>query len=374
MTTYAITGASGFLGWHVRCRLRAVSPEFTLRCIDRRLLADAHSLASTLEGCDAVIHLAGVNDHESTLAAINVQIAEALVDGLCRVGRSPHLVYANSARAQTASHYGRAKARGAEVLRRWAEAAGATFADILLPNLFGEGGRPRYNSAVATFCDAVITGARVDVNPRGQTELLHAQDAADLLLSEAAARRTVQTRVEGEPTSIPKLYNLICQYHDTYVGTQTVPHLSSRLELGLFNQLRFALFPNAYPVPLAISSDYRGSFFEAVRGTGCSQTSVSTTVPGITRGNHWHLNKIERFLVVRGCARIEVRRVAHDKVHVFDVTGDMPAFIDMPTLHTHSITNVGDDELLTLFWANDHFSPAAPDTFAEPVRLAEVPG
>jgi UDP-2-acetamido-2,6-beta-L-arabino-hexul-4-ose reductase len=146
-----------------------------------------------------------------------------------------------------------------------------------------------------------------------------------------------------------------------------VADLRDPLDLQLFNTYRSYLFPRHYPVPIERHRDPRGSLFEAVRTRHGGQCFLSTTRPGITRGNHYHLRKIERFLVVRGEARIRVRRLFASDVTEFSVRGDEPAYVDMPTLHTHDITNVGDADLLTLFWAHEIFDPAAPDTIPEPV-------
>lgn len=364
----AITGARGFLGWHLRCRLREEWPDAEVRVLGRGDLNDTSDLAERLGGCDVVFHLAGANTHETDAAEENVVLAEALVVALERQTRPPRVVYSNSAHVERDTPYGRAKRGAAERLCTWAERSGGTLVDVVLPNLFGECGRPNYNSAVATFCHAVVHGEPTEVSKSGRTELLHAQDAAAALLRNAAANGLSYERVPGEVCDIPDLYDRLARYHDIYAGSQRVPALPTRFDVRLFNQLRVAMFPAAYPVRLRRHTDARGAFFEAVRGSGEGQTSFSTTAPGITRGDHWHFDKIERFLVLRGSAIIRIRRMLDDIVHSFAVLGETPAFVDMPTLHTHNITNVGDDELLTMFWANDHFDPAAPDTLPEPVQ------
>lgn len=366
MTTYAITGARGFLGWHLRCRLLAVEPMTEVIALGRDVLNDIGRLTEALGASDVVFHLAGVNSDNADAAATNVELAELLAAGLARLADPPRVVYSNSSHADRETPYGQAKAAAATVLRRW------EFADVVLPNLFGECGRPRYNSAVATFCEAVITGSPCNVDREGRTELLHAQDAAAALLRHVDGPMEERERVAGQPITIPDLYERLANFHRHYHKNGVVPYLATRFDLHLFNQLRVAMFPAAYPVELTRHVDPRGVFFEAARGSGNTQVSFSTTEPNITRGDHWHLDKVERFLVLAGTAVIGIRRLFDDTVYTFTVSGDRPAFVDMPTLHTHSITNVGDDELLTMFWANNHFDPAAPDTFAELVRRRAV--
>ena len=368
MSVYAITGGHGFLAWHLRCRLKAEQPGAEVRLLGRGALDDSFSLADQLTDCDVVFHLAAVNSHDEEAASANVDLARALVDGLDRLGGRLHVVYSNTVHAEGDSAYGLSKREAAGVLHGWAIRAHGSVSNVLLPNLFGETARPNYNSAVATFCDAVVHGRACEVNRAGRTELLHAQDAAGVLLDHARSPASTAVRIAGESVGVGEVYDRLARFHQTYRGSQTVPQLLTRLDLRLFNQLRVAMYPNAYPVELICHSDERGAFFEAARGSGDTQTSFSTTHPGVTRGEHWHADKIERFMVLRGQATIEIRRLFDDVVEEFKVSGDEPAFVDMPTLHAHNITNTGDDELLTMFWANDHFRPDAPDTWPEPVR------
>jgi UDP-2-acetamido-2,6-beta-L-arabino-hexul-4-ose reductase len=364
-----VTGSSGFLGWHLRCHLAALHPSVEVIPISRETFGDDASLQAALERCDAVVHLAAVNSHDRAEAAENVDLADRLVAALEKTAAAPTLVYANSAHIDSSgSAYGRAKGDAASILGRWAGASSAAFTDLVLPNLFGEAGRPRYNSAVATFCEAVAEGTEATVKAGATTRLLHAQDACESLVSAALGRSGGRTRLEGREIGIPELYDTLARYAEEYVGTHSVPNLVDRFHLRLFNQLRFTHFPAGSPVTLVRRADDRGAFVESARGHGQTQTSFSTTRPGKTRGEHWHLDKIERFLVIRGEGTIEIRTMFDDEVHTFVLNGDEPAFVDMPTLQAHNITNTGDDELVTMFWANDHFDPRAPDTFPEPVR------
>ncbi|MGB0798633.1 MAG: capsule biosynthesis protein CapF, partial [Planktomarina sp.] len=132
---------------------------------------------------------------------------------------------------------------------------------------------------------------------------------------------------------------------------------------------RAASYPDTWPRPLTLNTDARGTLFEAVKGGGGGQTFLSTTQPGVTRGDHFHLGKVERFLVVQGEAIIRIRKVLTQDVWEYPVSGTTPAPVDMPTLHTHSIENVGDTPLLTLFWTHDQFDPSNPDTFADKVLM-----
>jgi len=169
---------------------------------------------------------------------------------------------------------------------------------------------------------------------------------------------------------LQEVWDLLQEFHASYVPVGEIPDLSTKFRIDLFNTYRAALFPEHYPIRLTPHSDPRGSFVETVRCRGGEgQTSFSTTVPGITRGEHYHLHKIERFAVISGSATMELRKMFSDEVLTFPATSDEPVAIDMPIGWVHNITNTGDEVLLTQFWSHELFRPDAPDTFPEPVRL-----
>jgi UDP-2-acetamido-2,6-beta-L-arabino-hexul-4-ose reductase len=171
----------------------------------------------------------------------------------------------------------------------------------------------------------------------------------------------------GTPTTVQSVFDILSRFNGLY-ATGDIPSLLFPMDVDLFNTLRSARFPGHYPIVLSPRTDNRGSLVEVVRSHGGhGQTFVSTTKPGITRGEHFHLRKVERFVVLRGGARISLRKLFTDEVVCFDVTGEAPVIVDMPTMWVHNITNTGESELTTLFWAHELFDPAAPDTFPEPV-------
>lgn len=363
-----LTGAAGFLGWHTRARLKALT-EHDVVAVDRNEWPDLDTYA---RGVDAVIHLAGVNrGTDAEVLADNVELARRVADAAGRGGSVTRIAYANSIQAGNATPYGTGKAAAAEVLADAARDLGAHFVDVRLPNLFGEHGRPRYNSFVATFVDAVVRGEAPQIADR-PVDLLHAQGAAQTLID---ALTTEADRLDptGTPTTVLEVYERLRYFNELY-ATGDIPPLGTAHDVDLFNTLRAARFPAHYPIELMQRSDARGDLVEVVRSHGgLGQTFISTTHPGITRGEHFHLRKVERFVVVGGQARISLRRVFTDDVVSFDVTGVAPAVVDMPTMWVHNITNTGTAELTTLFWTNELFDPAAPDTFAEAVVPPPTP-
>lgn len=358
-----VSGADGFLGWHTRVRLRA----FTGHDVIPVNVANWGLLPGLLASADAVLHLAGVNRaSDREVEEGNAQLARELADAVRRAPGALTIVYANTIQAGNGTPYGAGKAKAATLLSQAAAETGSSFADVLLPNLFGEHGRPNYNSFVATFAHKVAAGEHPHVQDRA-VNLLHVQDAASALIDELGrfGRRDVQP--ESTQTSVGTVLAILTEHFEVYRHGE-IPPLPSHLHVNLFNTLRAAMFPTHYPIPLVRHTDHRGSLVETVRAHGNEgQTFFSTTAPGETRGQHFHLRKAERFVVVEGQARIALRKVLTNEVVAFDVDGLSPSIVDMPTLWTHKITNTGRGELITTFWTNELFRPLDTDTYPEEV-------
>lgn len=360
-----LTGARGFLGWHTRLRLHALTDHEVL-AVGRQ---DWGDLSALVAGADAVIHIAGVNRAESDdeVRDGNIALADDLAAAIASARSPLRVVYANSTQAGNGTPYGLGKESAAAVLREATAAAGGHFVDVSLPNIFGEHGRPRYNSFVATFVHATVAGDDVTIND-SMVGLLHAQDAAQALL-EGLTSDDASLHPEPEPHGVQEVWDLLQEFHSSYLPSGEIPDLSSKFRVDLFNTYRSALFPEHYPIKLVPHTDPRGAFVETVRCRGGEgQSSFSTTVPGITRGEHYHLSKIERFAVIRGKGTMELRKMFTDEVVRFEADGDAPVAIDMPVGWAHNITNTGDAVLFTQFWSHELFRPDAPDTFPEPVR------
>lgn len=367
MTRVLVTGSCGFLGWHVRVRARANGVPDVVP-IPRAWWQDPTRSDAALREADAVLHLAGVNrGADDDIEQGNVALARGLADALRRTGGLRTVVFANSIQAGRDSPYGRGKATAAAVLGDACRETGTTLVDMRLPNLFGEHGRPNYNSVVATFCHRLVRGETPTAQAGASVPLLHVQEAAEVLL--AAIDGSTGQPLPARPVAVTDLLALLSDQWATY-RRGDVPAFADDLELDLFNTLRSAAFPSLYPIHPAVSRDNRGALHECVRVHGRGgQTFVSGTHPGQVRGEHFHLRKIERFHVLRGEAEIVLRRVLTDEVVRFRVDGDRPAVVDMPTMWAHCIRNVGAGELVTLFWSDQLFDPDHPDTYAEPVLL-----
>jgi UDP-2-acetamido-2,6-beta-L-arabino-hexul-4-ose reductase len=365
-----LTGGYGFLGWHTACRLRALRGIEPTR-LGRPEMADPDRLRAEVAAADVVLHVAGVNRAESDdeVVAGNMGLATSLSDAIVAVGRPVRVVYANSIQADLPTPYGRGKAEASRVLQQATAAVGGSLADVLLPNLFGEHGRAKYNSFVATFCNAVAQGEQPTVTADKEVPLLHVQRAADELMKAMDGTEDEILRPEAERRLVSEVLSLIVQFHALYSRGE-IPAMTDGFRTALFNTYRSYTFPQLFPIAAVVHADDRGELFETVRSHGgAGQGFVSTTRPGHSRGDHYHLSKIERFFVIKGEAEIALRRLLDDEVVRFRIGGDRPSFVDMPTLWTHNIRNVGDTDLVTLFWADQLLDLQNPDQYPEKVEI-----
>lgn len=359
-----LTGAAGFLGWHTLARLHTLA--------DHQVIALTRdnwgSLHEEVSRADAVLHLAGVNraPTEAEVTDGNLRLAKEVADAVSAAARPVRIVYASSTQVGNGTAYGDSKERAGVVLAAAAKEVEGAYVEVRLPGVFGEHSRPRYNTFVATFIDTLLNGEEPAVNDH-PVELLHAQDAAAALIDGLSSQAPL-IRPQGCTTTVPTVLALLRSFHDVYSRGE-LPELPTKFHTDLFNTYRAATFPEKYPFSLRVNADHRGHLIETVRAHGQGgQTFVSYTKPGATRGEHFHLSKIERFVVLSGSARISLRKVLTDEVIDFDLEGSSPAVIDMPTLWVHNITNTGAEDLVTMFWADQLFDPEAPDTYWEPVR------
>lgn len=372
MIKIVVTGAGGLVGWHASARLHAANcaarfkgevQPYEIVMLDHAGFENAVVLADAVRDAALVLHFAGVNRGVDTeVEAANPRIADRLAQAIDQAGARPQIVYSNSTHAANDTPYGRSKRVAAQRLA----ATGLGFTNLILPHIFGEGARPYYNNVTATLIDQVIKGESPTINPEGVVHLLHAGAAAQVAIDAGLAGHSGDLAPAGRHTGVSELYEVLRGFHENY-SANVFPNLTDKFYAALFNSYRVALYPDGFPRPLKLNTDKRGTLFEAVKGGGGGQSFVSWTEPGVTRGDHFHLDKVERFLVLDGEAIIRIRRVLGGPVWEYRVNGDTPAPVDMPTLHTHSIENVGGRPLLTLFWTHEIFDPSAPDTFADPV-------
>ena len=361
-----VTGIDGLIGWHLRCLLSSIK-NIEVIGVSREDFCNAKVLQERLSTADAIVHLAGMNrGNEIEVAETNIRLTSELIDA-CRISRKKfHIVFSSSTHILRSSEYAKSKRKFAELFSDWAKESGSIFTNLILPNVFGEKGKPNYNSVVSTFCHQLAMGHIPLVEHDSKMNLLHAGEVAKVIYECLDKSTQGDKWVEGTEISVSGLKFRLEEFLQLYTN-QIIPDVSNDFDRNLFNTLRYYLFERAPNKTLKLHEDSRGSLFEALKAKHGGQVFISSTKPNITRGNHFHLRKIERFCVLKGEALIQIRALFSNKILEFKVCGATPSYIDIPTMHTHNIKNIGNEELLTLFWTNEIFNPDLPDTYPEQV-------
>jgi UDP-2-acetamido-2,6-beta-L-arabino-hexul-4-ose reductase len=365
---FALTGSDGFLGWHFRCYARTLSIG-DIRLLNRKSMEDFLQFKDNLDDIDVLIHTAGTNraENDDLIYSGNVEIAKQLAI-IIRSTKTPLIVVnCNSIQSKTDSVYGKAKKTASEIIHQACIETGSRYIDLILPNLFGECGKPNYNSVVATFCHQASRGEDLKVMQDKELLLINVQDVVKRIIDVVSSNHSEPVEFEGIYRNVSQIKSLILEISSTY-NYGGIPNIEDKFSRDIFNTYLSHIPSNQRLVRQESRSDERGSLHETLRvRSGQVQSFISRTKPSRTRGNHFHLNKFERFCVVEGEAVIRIRKLLSSEVFEYRVSGDDTSFIDMPTLWAHSIENVGSRDLITTFYADPLFDPRNPDTYAEQV-------
>lgn len=368
MRKIVVTGAKGFIGRNLVQRLKEAGA-FHVNVFD--LDDDAAALEPMLAEADFVFHLAGVNrpQNASEFAAGNTEFTEHILKLLRKHGRRIPLVLTSSTQAAEDNPYGRSKRLAERAVFDWAAETGGQALIYRLPNVFGKWCRPNYNSVVATFCHNIARGLPIQVmEPTRELTLVYIDDVMDEFLR----------ALDGRPTKgadgfciVPRSFRLTLQeLADKLIGfgesrrTSILPDFSDALTRFLYATYVSHLPTDDLCYRPEIRHDDRGWLAELIKSPSFGQIFVSRTRPGVARGNHWHHTKVEKFIVLAGSAVIRFRKIDADEVIEVPVSGDDLRIVDIPPGYTHTLVNVGETDLITLFWADEIFDPAAPDTYA----------
>lgn len=372
MIKIGITGQNGFVGSHLFNTIGLQTDKFERISFERSFFENENDLDSFVSQCDVIVHLAALNRHEEAdvLYDTNVSIVRKLVNSLERTKSSAHVLISSSSQEERENLYGKSKKDGRELLADWARKANATFTGMIIPNVFGPFGQPYYNSVVATFSHQIANGEVPQIQVDGDLKLIYVGELVAEILKVIREKHNeaIYNVAHTSEAKVSEILALLQNYKSQYQDRGEIPAMANGFELNLFNTYRCYMDIDTYfPQKFKQHTDARGSFVEVIRlGVG-GQVSFSTTVPGITRGNHYHTRKIERFAVIKGKALIQLRKVGTDEVLDFYLDGEEPAYVDMPIWYTHNIKNIGDEVLYTNFWINECFDASDPDTYFEDV-------
>ncbi|MEM0519051.1 polysaccharide biosynthesis C-terminal domain-containing protein [Aequorivita flava] len=372
MLRIGITGQHGFVGTHLYNNLGLHAEEFERIEFQKEYFKNEKELDTFVSKCDVIVHLAAMNRHNDpeVIYKTNVELVENLIASLKRTECKAHIIMSSSSQEERDNLYGKSKKEGREQFVQWAKEAQTTFTGMIIPNVFGPFGHPYYNSVVATFSHQIANGESPEIQVDGDLKLIYVGElvAEILKIIREKKNEAVHTVAHTSEAKVSELLSLLQNYKSQYQDRGEIPTINNTFELNLFNTYRCYMdVANYFPIKFKQHTDPRGSFVEIIRlGVG-GQVSFSTTVPGITRGNHYHTRKIERFAVIKGKALIQLRKIGTDEVLDFYLDGEEPAYVDMPIWYTHNIKNIGDDILYTNFWINEFYDENDADTYFEEV-------
>ena len=364
-----ITGQSGFIGWHLYQTIRFKFKDFKLIDFKKEFFYNSNDLDQFVSMCDVIIHLAGLNrfNDGKKLYKENINLASYLLESIKRTDFKGKVIFSSSYKEKIGGDYGKAKNVIRNMFISESKLCNFKFSGLLIPNVFGPFSKPNHNTFIATFCSKIINGKIPKIIQDSLIPLIYIDDLILELINEINNKTNNKKIINPEiKIKVSEVLDLIKYFYKTYLNNHKFPKIKSKFSQNLFNTfLSFIVKDDYYPVYLKNNIDERGSFFEIIRQESVGQTSISFTLPKIIRGNHFHTKKIERFCVVKGEALIKLRKLGESKIIKFIVSGSKPSFIDIPIWHTHSIENIGKDELVTVFWINEHYDEKKSDTFLE---------
>ncbi len=368
MKKIGITGQKGFVGSHLYNTLGLYPEQFERVDFHKEYFENEKDLDHFVSQCDVIIHLAAMNrdPDPEVIYKNNVGLVQKLVSALERTKSTAHVLFSSSSQEERDNLYGKSKKDGRRLLAEWANENGGKFSGMIIPNVFGPFGKPNYNSFIATFCHKLTHGETPSIDHDGDVKLIYVGELVQEFINQINSEETREEFTVPFTTSIKvsEVLSKLENFKELYFDNGEIPELKTAFDYQLFNTFRcYFDVENHYPIKFTQHTDPRGAFVEVIRLAIGGQCSFSTTVPGITRGNHFHTRKIERFAVIKGKALIQLRKIDTDEVLDFYLDGAEPAYVDMPIWYTHNIKNIGEEELYTIFWINEPFNPEDADTY-----------
>lgn len=361
-----VTGAKGFVGKNLIAELRnqGYNNIFEFTKESDPLLLDQYT-----KECDFVFHLAGVNrpQNESEFMKGNFDSTSNLLELLKKHGNKAPVLMTSSIQADKENPYGRSKREAEELIFNYFEGTDVKVYVYRLPNLFGKWSRPNYNTVVATYCHNIARDLDIKVNePDANLTLCYIDDVLEEFIRALKGTPTVQDNYCVVPIThtikLGELANVIKNFKESR-GNLRIPSMEDGLIKKLYSTYLSFLPEDKFSYDLKMHCDHRGSFTEFIRTPERGQFSINVSKPGITKGNHWHHTKNEKFLVVSGEGLIRFRKIDSTEIIEYRVSGEKLQVVDIPTGYTHSIINVGENDLVTVMWANEPFDPKKPDTY-----------
>lgn len=361
-----VTGAKGFVGRNLITELKNRKYTEIFEC-DRD--TDPTLLDEYCKEADFVYHLAGVNrpKDQSEFMESNFGFTSNLLSSLKKHNNYCPVMISSSIQAELDNPYGKSKKAVEELILSYCQEVGSKVFIYRFPNIFGKWCRPNYNSVIATFCHNIAHNLQIQVNdPNVVLNLVYIDDVINELINALEGKENkvglycempiVYTITLGEIVDL--LYTFRKSRENKFV-----PNMSDTFTKKLYSTYISYLPNDQFKYDLIMNVDHRGSFTEFIKTSDRGQISVNISKPGITKGNHWHHTKNEKFLVVCGNGVIRFRRIDSDKIFEYFVNGNKLEVVDIPTGYTHNIQNLGDTDMVTIMWVNETFDSKNPDTY-----------
>ena len=364
MQNIVVTGANGFIGKNLVVRLLALN-QYNVITATRNDNED--TLQQKLRDADIVFHLAGVNRPEDPdeYEKVNLIYTDSILKILEKNKKPYRLIFTSSSQAALDNPYGKSKLAAEKKLIGLTEYGDVSI--FRLDGVFGKWCKPNYNSVVATFCHNAAHSLPITIhNEEHEIKLIYIDDVVSAFLQYPAkpikpGNFSYETIKSAYSITLIKLAALLQLFKESR-NNLVLPDLGDDFTKRLYSTYLTYLPVNAFSYPLKINTDERGSLYELLKTERAGQIFISTTKPGITRGNHYHHLKTEKFIVIQGEGVIRLRKINGEDIIEYKVKGTEPTVVDIPPGYTHNITNTGNTDMLTLFWANEIFNSTQPDT------------
>lgn len=371
MITIGITGQSGFIGTHLANTIYLHKEKYKLIQFEDSYFQSTELLNNFVTQCDVIVHLAALNRHSNPAEILNTNVflVEQLIKALENTNSKPHIIFSSSTQEERDNEYGASKKKGRELFENWADRNKSKFTGLIIPNVFGPFGVPFHNSFISTFAYQLTHNQEPKIEIDAEVGLIYVSELVKEILFIIDQNGNGNQIKRLEPTGVYKVSDILLMmksFKIEYLEHGIVPILDTEFKTNLFNTFRSYIdLNNQFPFKYKLNKDDRGTFVEIIKLQSGGQVSYSTTKPGITRGNHFHTRKIERFAVIKGEAEIEMRKINTKEIYKFKLSENNPSFVDMPIWYTHNIKNIGHTELITVFWINEFFKEDDPDTYFE---------
>jgi len=336
MKRIGITGKSGFIGTHLANTIYLYKDKYELINFEDSYFESEAQLKNFVTHCDVIVHLAALNRHSEPeeIYRTNIALVEKLISALESTNSKPHVIFSSSTQEEQNNPYGSSKKKGRELIESWADRNRSGFTGLIIPNVFGPFGIPFHNSFISTFSHQLTHNLEPKIEIDAEVGLIYVDELVKHILNIVESDTRIKNTIRLEETSKHKVSEILAMmtgFKSDYLERGIIPKLDTDFKRNLFNTFRSYIdLKNHFSFKYILHKDDRGTFVETMKLNIGGQVSYSTTKPDITRGNHFHTRKIERFAVIKGEAKIKMRKINTKEIFEFNLNGNEPSFLDIP--------------------------------------------